>query len=104
MAAEKSYHLTCTPGCVAAQFNRHGNCATVTVDTVVLGKLQAACISKITVELTTFLPCIPRTKRNITEGVAEVLQPVTSNAVALRVYALGFRPQYHPLDQLPSYE
>jgi len=55
MAAE--YHLTCTPGCVAAQFNRHGNCATVTVDTVVLGKLQAACISKITVEPTTFLPC-----------------------------------------------
>ena len=57
MAAEKSYHLTCTPGCVAAQFNRHGNCATVRVDTVVLGKLQAACISKITVEPTTFLPC-----------------------------------------------
>ena len=28
-----------------------------TVDTVVLCKLQAACISKITIELTTFLPC-----------------------------------------------
>jgi len=37
--------------------NRHGNCATAKVDTVVLGKFQAACISKITVELTTFLPC-----------------------------------------------
>jgi len=35
-----------------------GNCNTATVDTVVLGKFQAACISKITVELTTFLPCI----------------------------------------------
>jgi len=57
MAAEKRYHLTCTPGHVAVQFNQHGNCATVTVDTVVLGKLQAACISKITVELTAFLPC-----------------------------------------------
>ena len=53
----RSYCLTCTPGHVAAQFNRHGNCATATVDTVVLGKPQAACISKITVELTTFSPC-----------------------------------------------
>jgi len=53
----RSYCLTCTPGHVAAQFNWHGNCATVTVDTVVLGKCQAACVSKITVELTTFLPC-----------------------------------------------
>ena len=25
----RSCHLTCTPGCVAAQFNRHGNCTTV---------------------------------------------------------------------------
>ena len=58
MAAEKSYHLTCTPGCAAAQFNRHGNYPIVTVDTVVLGKLQAACTSKITVEPTTFFPCI----------------------------------------------
>ena len=31
--------------------------STVKVDTVVLGKFQAACVSKITVELTTFLPC-----------------------------------------------
>ena len=53
----RSYSLTCTPGHVAAQFNRHGNCATAKVDTVVLGKCQAACISKISVELTTFLPC-----------------------------------------------
>ena len=53
----RSYSLTCTPGHVAAQFNWHGNCATVIVDTVVLGKCQAACVSKITVELTTFLPC-----------------------------------------------
>ena len=53
----RSYSLTCTPGPVAAQFIRHGNCATVKVDTVVLGKFQAACASKITVELTTFLPC-----------------------------------------------
>jgi len=29
----------------------------VTVDTVVLGKFQAASVSKITVELTTFFPC-----------------------------------------------
>ena len=53
----RSYHLTCTPGHVAAQFNWHGNCATAEVDTVVLRKFQAACVSKITVELTTFLPC-----------------------------------------------
>ena len=48
----RSYSLTCTPSHVAAQFNQHGNCATAKVDTVVLGKFQAACISKITVELT----------------------------------------------------
>ena len=54
---KRSYCLTCTPGHVAAQFNWHGNCATAKVDTVVLGKFQAACVSKITVELTTFLPC-----------------------------------------------
>ena len=53
----RSYSLSCTPGHVAAQFNRHGNFATAAVDTVVLGKFQAACVSKITVELTTFLPC-----------------------------------------------
>ena len=53
----RSYSLTCTPGNIAVQFTRHGNCATATVDTVVLGKFQAACVSKITVELTTFLPC-----------------------------------------------
>ena len=59
MAAEqKLYCFTCTPGHVAAQFNQHGTCTTVTTDTVVLGKFQAACISKITAELTTFLPCI----------------------------------------------
>ena len=49
-----SYSRTCTPGPIAAQFIWHGNCATVKVDTVVLGKFQAACVSKITVELTTF--------------------------------------------------
>jgi len=55
----RSYCLTCTPGHVAAQFNWHhsGNCTTVSVDTVVLGECQAACVSKITVELTIFLPC-----------------------------------------------
>ena len=50
----RSCCLTCTPDHVAAQFSWHGNCATVTVDTIVLGKCQAACVSKITVELTTF--------------------------------------------------
>jgi len=44
----RSYRLTCTSGRVAAQFNRYGNCATVTVDTAVHRKFQAA---KITVEL-----------------------------------------------------
>ena len=53
---KRSYSLTYSSGRVAAQFNRHGNCATATVDTVVLRKFQAACVSKITVELTTFLP------------------------------------------------
>ena len=52
-----SYRLTCTSGRVAAQFNQHGNCTTAKVDTVVLRKFQAACISKITIELPTFLPC-----------------------------------------------
>ena len=51
-----SYRLTCTSSRVAAQFNQHGNCATVTVDTVVFGKFQAACVSKITVEL--ILSCL----------------------------------------------
>jgi len=41
----------------AAQFNQHGSWAIVKVDTIVFGKFQAACISKITVELTAFLPC-----------------------------------------------
>ena len=49
-----SYCLSCTPGCVAAQSNGHGNCATATVYAVVLGKFQVACVSKITVEITTF--------------------------------------------------
>ena len=52
----RSYSLTYSSGRVAAQFNRHDNCATATVDTVVLRKFQAACVSKITVELPTFLP------------------------------------------------
>jgi len=47
----RSYGLTCTPGHAAAQFNRHGDCATVTVDTVVLGTFQAACVSKITIQM-----------------------------------------------------
>jgi len=47
----RSYRLTCTPGHVAAQLNWHGNCTTAKVDTVILGKFQAACVSKITVEL-----------------------------------------------------
>ena len=55
----RSYSLTYSSGRAAAQFNWYGNCTTATVDTVVLGKFQAACVSKITVELTTFLPCIP---------------------------------------------
>ena len=48
-----NYCLTCIPGRVAARSNRHGNCATATVDTVVLRKFQAA---KIAVEMTNFLP------------------------------------------------
>jgi len=63
-----------------AQFNRHGNCATATVDTEVLDKFQAACVSKTTVELPTFLPCI---LMNIMEGDACVLHLVMSNAAAL---------------------
>ena len=51
-----NYCLTCTPGRKAARSNRHGT-ATATVDTVVLCKFQAACGSKISVEITTFLPC-----------------------------------------------
>ena len=36
---------------VAARSNRNGNCATATVDTVALHKLQAACAFKITAEI-----------------------------------------------------
>ena len=43
-------------------------CTTVTVDAVVLGKFQAACISKITIELTTFLPCIVTNKTEYNSG------------------------------------
>ena len=65
-----NYHLTCTPwpGNVAAQINRHGNCTTVTVDTVILGKFQAACFSKITIELTAFLSCIPKNEMEYNRG------------------------------------
>jgi len=65
MAAErKLYCLTCTPGRILA---RHGKCTIAAIDTAVLGKLQAACISKIAVELATFLPCI------LMESVVDVL-------------------------------
>jgi len=82
MAAElnSSYGLTSTPGPVAAQFNRHGNCATATVDTVVLGKFQAACFSKITVEL------MLGSLMDETEYSGErcgCLRPVTLNTAAL---------------------
>ena len=77
----RSYRLTCTPGHVAAQFNQHGNCATAKVDTVVLGKCQAAYVSKITGELT--ISCLAGCERNITESVTDVLRPVTSNAAAI---------------------
>ena len=46
----KNYSLTCTPGPIAAQFNQHDNCTTVTTEI-------AACVSKITIELTTLLAC-----------------------------------------------
>ena len=46
MAADGNYQLTCTPGRVAVRSNRRGNCATVTVHTVVLRKFRAACVSK----------------------------------------------------------
>ena len=51
MQLNRSYCWTCTPGHVATQSTCtwHGNCATATVDTVVLGKFQAACVSKLTV-------------------------------------------------------
>ena len=41
----------CIPGRIAARSNRHGNCATAAIDTVVLRKFRAACVS-----ITTFLP------------------------------------------------
>jgi len=60
MAAEQKL---VPPGFIAVQFN-HANRLTATVDMVVLGKFQAACISKINVELTTFLLCVLTIKRN----------------------------------------
>ena len=50
----ENYRLACSPGRIAARSNRHGDCTTATVDTVVLRKFRAACISKITVELLLF--------------------------------------------------
>ena len=79
-----NYCLTCTPGRVAARSNRHGNCATATVHTVVLCKFRAACVSKIIVEI-----FLPRNLMKETEGVSVVLRPVTSNAAALYYY-IGF--------------
>ena len=76
-----SYSLTCTPGCVAAQFNQHGNCTTV--DTVVLGKSQAACVSKITVERTTFLPCILMNEMEHNGGCGRCFATSGVNAAAL---------------------
>jgi len=40
----------------------------VTVDTVILDKFQAAYVSKITVELTTFLPCSLKNKTECNGG------------------------------------
>ena len=59
MAPERKL-LTHTPGRVAAQSNQHGNCTTATVHTVVLRKSRAACVSKITVENTTFCHTVLR--------------------------------------------
>ena len=78
-----NYCLTCTPGRVAARCNRHGNCTTATVDTVVLRKFRAACVSKITVEITTFLPRNLMKETGYNRGRLVVLWPVTSNATAL---------------------
>jgi len=55
VAEQKILFHSYTPGCAAAQFHQPGSWATVTVDTVVLGTFQAACSSKITVQVTTFL-------------------------------------------------
>ena len=48
----------------------------MTVDTVTLGKLQAACVSKIIIEIATLL-------WNITENVSVVLRLATLNTAAL---------------------
>ena len=53
---------------MAAQFNQHGNCTTATVDSVVLGKCQTAGMSNITVEHTSFLPCILMNKTEYNRG------------------------------------
>ena len=62
----------------------HGNCTTATVDTVALRKFRAICASKITVEITAFLPCsLMKEMEYNTEDVSIVLRLVTSNAAAL---------------------
>jgi len=66
-----------------SRFNWHGHCTTGTVDTV-LGKFHAACVSKITVELTTFLPFMCMNKTIIImEDVADLLWTIMSNAATL---------------------
>ena len=78
----RRYCITYTPGHVAVQFNQHGNCTISTVATLMLGMFQVVFISKISVELTTFLLNLQSYKWNgiIMEGV---LQPVSSNAATL---------------------
>ena len=77
------YCLACISGRVAARSNRHGNCATATIDTVVLRKFRAACVSKITVEITTFVPYSLMRETEYNGGRFGCLWPATSIATAL---------------------
>ena len=59
------------------------NCATVTVDTVVLGKFQAAVFLRPLQNLLLSCYAVLRLERNVKEGIVVVLQPAASNTAAL---------------------
>ena len=53
------------------------------IDIVVLGKWQAACVSEIIVELTTFLPCSLMSEMEYNGECCGCFTPVTSNTATL---------------------
>jgi len=81
-ARELEFNSSWTEAQLLNLLGTHSNCVTATLD-IVLGKFQAVCTSKITVELTISYPAVLWIKWNVTEGMVVVLQPLTSNTATL---------------------